>query len=176
MKIHKIKNIFDIFELKLGIPQNYKQKCIKEAYNLGNSIENTKDYTNVKAIHSTYRVWQETKIYNPLLNNIKLSINKILTPTFNVSGIHQFILKTAWTAIYKKGSYADGHFHYPTHFSFVYYFQASGNTPLVFDHSDFQYSPQDDRLIIFPANLYHSVPPHTSDEDRICLAGNILML
>lgn len=159
-----------ILETKLGIPQDYKQKCIEEIYRLGDSMNQK---TNVKAIMSSYEIWKETKILDILFNNILKTIeNKIIS--HYISNPTKINLNDAWFTIYKKGHYTQSHHHlgnFP--FSFVYYLQASGNTPLVFDHSDFQYNPQDDRLIIFPANLYHSVPPHEENEDRICIAGNI---
>jgi hypothetical protein len=163
---YHIQSPTEIVTTQLGIPQEYKQQCIDEIYRLGDSMNQT---TNVKAIMSSYKIWKETNIFDQLLNNIKIAINKCF-PTDNR---YEYFLEEAWSAIYKKDHYTTPHVHLPFHISFVYYLQSSGNTPLIFEGCKFQVSPIDDMLVIFPSYLNHSVPKHNEEEDRICIAGNL---
>jgi hypothetical protein len=164
---HHIKSPTEIVTTTLGIPEDYKQQCIQEAYKIG---DKQGQKTNVKAIMSSYWVWEETNVYNPLLDKIMETSNKVF-PILDVR--YRYELRSSWSAIYKEGHYTQPHAHAPSHISFVYYLKAdSGSSPLVFDECDFQIQPQDDMLVVFPSYLWHSVPEHTG-EDRICLAGNL---
>jgi hypothetical protein len=157
-----IQSFSEIINLQLGIPENYKHECIDEIYKIGNSID---DYTNLKAIRSTYHIWEETEVLNLLLDKIIDTISELLK--------YDCKLANAWSAIYQKGHYADKHDHKPTFLSFVYYLKSPNEkTPLVFDNN-FSITPKDDTLIIFPSHLKHSVPIHEDKEDRICVAGNL---
>ena len=157
-----IQSFSEIINLQLGISENYKQECIDEIYKIGNSVDG---YTNLKAIRSTYRIWEETEVLNLLLDKIIDTISELLE--------YDCKLANAWSAIYKKGHYADKHHHKPTFSSFVYYLKSSNKkTPLVFDNN-FSIIPKDDTLVIFPSYLEHSVPIHEDEEDRICVAGNL---
>jgi len=161
---YRLKAPVEIIDTTLGIPQKYKQECIDEIYKIGDS-QNQK--TNVKAIMSSWYLWKESKVFNPLLNKI---IDTILT---SGKDRQHLVLCDAWSAIYKQNHHTIAHSHVPSYMSFVYYLQSSGNTPLVFDNTDFSINPVDDTLIVFPAYLIHSVPPHNDEKDRICVAGNI---
>ena len=167
LKRHRIQFPEEILTIQLGIPQEYKQQCIDEIYRLGDSMNHQ---TNLKAIMSTYKVWEETDVFNKLLNNIKIAINIGVPITDSKL---EYVLEDAWSATYKKGHYSATHHHLPSTISFVYYLQSSGNTPLVFDKCNFQINPIDDMLILFPSYLPHSVPKHSEENDRICLAGNV---
>jgi hypothetical protein len=164
---HHIQSPTEIITLHLGIPPEYKQQCIDEIYNLGDSQS---QQTNIKAIMTSYQIWNESKIFNMLLNNIKNIISNIEP----MDKRWEFVLKDAWGAIYKKDSYTVCHWHYPFQTSFVYYLQSSGNTPLIFNGCDFQINPIDDMLVVFPSYLFHSVPKHNEEEDRVCIAGNLI--
>jgi hypothetical protein len=169
MNLHHyhIQSPTEIVTTQLGIPQEYKQQCIKEVYRLGDSQN---QQTNVKAIMSSYCIWEETKIFNQLLDKIIITLDKIsppFDPRFKSS------LKEVWSTIYKKEHYTIPHSHTPSQISFVYYLQSSGDTPLIFNDCNFQINPIDDMLIIFPSYLVHSVPKHIGKEDRVCIAGNL---
>lgn len=166
IKKHYLKSPIEIIQTELGIPQEYKQQCINEIYRLGDSMNQK---TNVKAIMTSYNIWNESKIFNILLNNIKIFISNIMS----IDKRWKLILQDAWGAIYKKNNYTIPHNHLPSQISFVYYLQSSGNTPLIFEGCNFQINPIDDMLIAFPSYLSHSVPEHIEEEDRICIAGNL---
>lgn len=166
LNIHHIQSPAEIITTTLGVSKEYKQDCIKEIYKLGDSMNQT---TSVKAIMSTYFIWNETEIFNPILNKILEIVNKI----YPQKGNNRWDIENTWSAIYKKGNYTVPHCHLPYNISFCYYFQDTENTPLVFDESNFKIDPIDDMLILFPSYINHSVPKHTSDKDRIMLAGNL---
>jgi hypothetical protein len=164
---YHLKSPVEIIETQLNIPQNYKQECIDELYRLGDSQEQV---SNVKAIMTSWLIWNESNIFNNLLNNILITINKYdknLDPKFKT------ILYEAWGIIYKKDHYSKLHNHGNSYLSFVYYLKSNKKTPLIFSDCNFALSPIDDNLIIFPSYLYHHVPPHEENEDRICIAGNV---
>ena len=165
---HYIKAPTEIVTTTLGIPEDYKQQCIQEAYKIG---DKQGQKTNVKAIMSSYQVWDETVVYNGLLEKVLYEIgNKLISIKDNRWA---YVLIDAWIAIYKEGHYTMSHDHFPSQISFVYYLKANGNSsPLIFDGCEFQVNPYDDLLVIFPSYLKHSVPVH-GGEDRICVAGNL---
>lgn len=168
IKEYHIKSPTKVVTLQLGTPQEYMQECIKEAYRLGD-FQNQQ--TNVKAIMSTWFIWNETKVFNLLLNKIKEIV--YLSYPLNKSK-WKYELLDAWSNIYQKNHYTLLHNHSPSEISFVYYLQSSGRTPLLFNESNFEVNPTDDTLVIFPSYLFHSVPKHQEEIDRICLAGNFL--
>lgn len=163
IQYHKVTTPVVVTEGKLGIPLDFKNKCIQEAYRLGDSMNQT---TNVKSIMSTWGVFEQTDVFNPIFDRI-CEISKTFTPS-NC----QLDLKTAWSAIYKKGHFTITHNHEPSFLSFVYYLKSTGNTPLVFSDSNFKINPTDDTIVLFPGYVKHEVPTHREDVDRICLAGN----
>jgi hypothetical protein len=165
--VHHIKSPITIIQTKLSIPPKYKKQCIEEVYRLGDSMNQK---TNVKAIRSSFSIWNETKTFSLLLNKIIETIY-INFPIKDDRWEYTFI--DTWSIIYKKGHYAVPHDHMPNHISYVYYLQSSGNTPLIFDECNFKINPVDDMLVIFPSYLIHSVPEHQYEEDRICIAGNL---
>lgn len=171
---YHIKTPTEVITTTLGIPKDYRQQCIQEAYKIGDSIDREKNYTNVKAIMSSYEIWTESDLYNPLLDKILHIVkDKIYT---KINQDLKYDILNAWTAIYKEGHYTIKHTHIPSTISFVYYLKANDfSSPLIFEDCKFEVKPHDDLLVLFPSYLPHSVPIHKG-EDRICLAGNIHQL
>lgn len=165
-----VKSIITL--LKLNIPEDYKKKCIKELYRLGDSMDKT---TNVKAIMTTYSIWQESKVFSKLLDNITRATTDTRDEDFVAKDSH-LVLENAWGAIYQKGHYTKPHHHYPfSYLSFVYYLQTTPNTPLIFSNDRHEVNPQNDLLVIFPGYVTHEVPIHKDIKDRIVLAGNFTL-
>lgn len=151
----------------LGISDSYKKECINEIYKLGDSQNHS---TNVKGIMTSYRVWEDTDVLNPLINYIFEYIHKVHPPKENDA----FQLRDTWGAIYKQGDYTISHTHSPCFLSYVYYLKSdSTSSPLIFDDINLKIWPKDDLLLIFPSYFYHSVPEQTSSIDRVVVAGNI---
>ena len=57
---------------------------------------------------------------------------------------------------------------------FVDYLWAE-NTPLIFSDDKTSLNPEKDLLIMFPGYVRHEVPIHEGTEDRIVLAGNLIV-
>jgi hypothetical protein len=161
---HHIQSSTEIVTTELIFSQSYKQQCIEEAYRLGDSMNQS---SNVKALRSTWYLWDETQIFNLLLEKIIKTIN------ISFPNDDRLKLRDVWSVIYKKEHYSIPHAHHPSYLSFVYYLKSNGNTPLVFDKCNFQIHPTDNTLVIFPSYLVHSVPTHKENQDRICIAGNL---
>lgn len=170
IKYHDISSPAKIATVNLGIAEDYKQQCIQEAYRIG---DQQNFHTNVKAIMSSYRVWEESKVYNPLFDKIVNSITDIIFPTKDER--FKYNLINAWVSIYKDGHYTIKHDHTPASISFTYYLKSPiSSAPLVFNECNFKIDPYDDLIVVFPSYLTHSVPKHKG-EDRICIAGNLIL-
>ena len=81
---------------------------------------------------------------------------------------------TVWFARYNKGDYTKEHDH-QLHalFAFVYFVNApSGSSSLFFPTSGKKIKAEEGKVVIFPGNVRHSVPPNKCD-NRIVVAGNI---
>jgi len=169
--------------LKLGIPENYRKECIKEIYRLGDSMNKK---TKVQAIMTTYKIFNESKIFDTLLRNILKIATKIKIEEdrgiYDNKGTYlnnqSLILKDTWGAIYEKGHFTESHDHISasSYLSFVYYLQAEPNTPLILSDDNQKILPENDLFAIFPSYVRHKVPTHEGPEDRIVLAGNINLL
>ena len=157
----------EITQTKLGISNDYKQQLIKEIYRLGDSQSQK---TNVKAIMTNYKIWEQSNVFDLLINRV-IECHKTMGYLDSNSGM-ELKLINCWGAIYKKGHYTKQHIHIPAIWSWVYYLKSNGKTPLVFSKSNFSLDLYDDDLVIFPSYVPHEVPKHDGEEDRICLAGN----
>lgn len=165
-----VNNPTVISVINLGIPLSYKEELIKTAYSFGDVQNNG---TNVQAIMSDWKVWTVTDVFNKFLDRIYKVLPQL---DLNRSPKYKLTILDCWTAIYKKNHYTKPHDHRPNSHSFVYYLQSPNpSTPLVFDNCNHEILPQEDNLIVFPAHLTHSVPKHQHDQDRISIAGNILL-
>lgn len=161
-----------IGELQLGASRELREEWAKEAYNLNHHSYQTSLYSQM----SSYHVWKETKTYNKLINNIQIKINQEYGQHQGLLKQYKYQIDEAWTAIYKEDEYAEPHHHNEFKLAFCYYIKVGQSTsPLVFDHLGFNIVPKDDMLVIFDANLIHSVPPHKG-EDRIVMAGNCSLI
>ena len=113
-------------------------------------------------------------------------IHSTIRKTFN----KQFTITDTWVSIYNKGDYNKIHNHPPTNPSYydnemwagVFYIKTNNDGGRLVIHSpqnptnteDFQ--PEESELYLFNSNTYHSVTPNQSDERRICLAFNFILL
>jgi len=152
----------------LGASQELRDKWAEEAYNLGALSYKT----NLQTQMSSYHVWQETKVYNELLDALQNTINKTHNTKSGVYDDSAYYIDEAWSVVYRENDYAKTHSHNRFHLAFCYYIKVGNNTSeLVFDDLEFTITPKNDMLVIFDASLRHSVAPHVG-EDRIVFAGN----
>ncbi len=170
--LHHLTTPIQIIQTNLGIPENYKQECVDELYRLGDSQSKA---TNVKATMTSYAIWDESKVFTPLLQKITDYAKKqgLLGYTSNKKKEEEYdYIYNCQGAIYKKDDFTIEHNHTPAVWSFVYYLKSTGNTPLMFPKSNFKLHVKDDELVIFPGYVLHSVPKHDNNDDRILIAGN----
>ena len=173
---HIVKAPSEIVYIHMGMPSNYREQLIKESYRLKNRSgkENNNIFTKVfhesktNKVIASEKVWKESSLYNTLLENILIVIKTLCPP--NV----EYGLIDTWMGIYNKDQHAQKHHHDPGYKSFCYYITAEEPyTPMVFDDAGVEVEAITDRLIVFPYNLHHSVPPCNGGE-RIMIAGNVI--
>ena len=105
----------------------------------------------------------------------------------------KFFVTQSWVNKNPKGSGHHEHFHLNSVFSGVLYWQTIDNDCISFVNNTkpfFKFYPsesnmwnserfnvqaKDNRVVIFPAGMLHSVPPHTSDKNRVSLAFNVFV-
>tara|TARA_B100001778_G_C18303240_1_gene500791 strand:+ start:55 stop:687 length:633 start_codon:yes stop_codon:yes gene_type:complete len=87
-----------------------------------------------------------------------------------------------WGASYHKDDYTRLHTHEPCKLSWIYYVKVSENTAPLYIHQivndkkereTFMIPPKISDLVMFPSWTPHSVPKQKTDEERICVAGNV---
>lgn len=148
----------------LGAPKDYIDQMVEKAYEIGDHMNQE---TNLKGIMSTYHVWNQTDLFNPLFDKI----SEIVSLEYK----QPMVLHNAWTGIYKSDHHAQAHHHCPSGHSFVYYIKATiEDSPLVLGNNKFEIKPQTDLLIHFPALVEHLVPRQTNQSERVVIAGNLV--
>lgn len=156
---------------QLGATKEMLDQWAQKAYELTKNSNKT----NVKAQMSSYQVFDETDEYNELIKRIDKLINLNNDKLKKLSPNYEYKTQAAWTAVYREKDYTQKHRHSITHLSYVYYIKANNqSSPIIFNEANFSITPQDDLLVVFDSHLLHEVPPCTG-EDRICLAGNLIM-
>jgi hypothetical protein len=169
----------NITHMQLGMPQEYREQLIQESYRLKNrkDRENPSMFTHLfheqkedKVIGSGFDLWKDSNLYNTLLENILGAIQTFCPQNWTYG------IANAWMGIYKEDQRTKSHKHEPCYKSFCYYISSEEpHTPMVFDELGIEIDAITDRLIIFPSNLLHSVPP-CRNKERIMIAGNIIPL
>lgn len=102
----------------------------------------------------------------------------------------KFTITDVWVSIYNKGDYNKIHNHPATSpryydndlWAGVFYIKVNNEGGKLLIHSPqnvtntYGLEPELGELILFNSSTYHSVTPNESDELRICLAFNFLLL
>jgi len=169
-KNYKVTSTSIVETRYLGIPKEYKLKCIEELSKLCN-----KDYkfTNVNALRTEgYLLWENSKVFDKLLENITVHYHQYISSIeLNQTLFKNNTIKNAWGVIYKEGGYSKKHNHNSFFYSFIYCLSAeSNNSPLIFEDKTY-IQPKDDMLMLFPSHLYHEVLPNKGT--KFVIAGNI---
>ena len=146
-----------------------------------NTGDQMKRSTNLKADMTWFNV--ESKEFEELQNIIrpylaKFFINDKIEKTLCMTP--EFV--ETWGALYNKDDYTVTHVHEPCKLSWIYYVKVSENTAPLYIHQIvneegkrevFQIPPKISDLVMFPSWTPHSVPKQKTDEERICVAGNV---
>lgn len=138
--------------------------------------------TNVVADMSSWRIWEQTDVFNYALTAIDKYCMEVVPGELFLQDDETAVTKTyeAWTAVYRKGDYAKGHTHCAALLSWVFYIQADPelDQPLLMEcvsttGERYKIPAQSNRLIIFPGTLGHAVDVQRENTERIVLAGNV---
>ena len=163
--------IFQDNLLKLSSFKKLNERLKKDTLKAGDVQKHS---TNVKASMTPWQMVNNHKSYQELL---KVVISKLPFYT-NVKIINSnhvdFSCDSMWGAVYEKGHFTQSHNH-PAVFSFTYYVQAEKKcAPLIFTEPGYKkLQPKTGDLYIWRSSYFHEVPPHTSNTQRIVIAGNL---
>lgn len=164
-----VKSMAKISTFLLDFPQSYLDECVNEIYRIGDKQNNS---TNVKALMTSYHIWEDSLVFSKLLSTIKSNMKEILS---NREDKYTITLSNAWGSIYKEGEFAIPHHHEPFHYSFVFYLKTNlTSSPLNFIDSNLNIQPKDNLLVLFPSYVMHQVQPNI-DPERVMIAGNFLL-
>ena len=150
---------------------HHADKWIQEIQDIGDKMQRG---TNLKCDMTNYT----DLLHNPNYESLKnfavdlLDLHELYDPEKQDA-----IVDEMWGATYKQNDYADVHAHYPSAFSFVYYLKGDTNSaPLIFADSqnNFSIPAITGTFTVFPAHLFHGVPKHTRQTERVIIAGNII--
>ena len=149
--------------------------------------------SNRNAWHSTTDM-QNRPEYRPLIDELFKMVNQVFEEEFLTRGA---ALGNMWANINPPGGYNQPHVHPNAVFSGVYYVKAPPNSgqlvcsdprpgiqtcmpnrkkgePPKHLWRDLHLQPKENRAIVFPAWLWHSVQPNKSNENRISVSFNFL--
>ena len=148
-----------------------------------------KGTTNVKAKMTKWNMLEHIP-FKIISNKVQKTIEDFYHE--NTSLDLETFMTTCWGSIYEKGNYSELHAHFPALFSWVYYVDVDdaaaplhfprkvlGKLPENFgsrdhyDNSGLYYKPKSGTGVIFPGWFEHQVPPHTGEEERIIVVGNV---
>ena len=149
--------------------------------------------TNVKGWHSKTKMHEKPE-YKPLVDELFRVIKQVFSEEFLD---HEPVLGNMWANINYKGGYNKPHVHPNSVFSGVYYVKTPpgcGNLicndprpgiqtcmptrkkgePPSYLWREVPVAPQENRIVIFPAWLWHSVNPNESNTERISVSFNFI--
>lgn len=166
-------NPVNVFLSYLNYDEEYLKRCREYSLNVDypNSYE-----TNVKAKMSTWQIFNETDLFDPILNDIMCCVRDSRWHHEGWDGIMNMKIQDCWISIYEKGDKTIPHDHDPSFLSFVYYLSVDDESSgkLVFDELNYEIQPSNNLLVMFPSSVKHSVKTILNDQEkRIILAGNI---
>ena len=156
------------------------------------SFETQTDTGTIKSPHYTERNFE------PIITS---KLYKLFDETINTVINGQVRIFNYWININGKGAYNLQHNHPQSHLSGVYYVSCPKDSGVItfenpwnfmgFDelssytdefrinnaqHKSIYIEPKDGLLIVFPSHLRHAVPENKSDEERISIAFNLIVI
>ncbi len=149
--------------------------------------------TNVNGWHSETEMHKKPE-YKPLVDELFKMVHQVFNEEFLDK---QAVLGNMWANINYQGGYNKPHVHPNALFSGVYYVKTPPNCGRLICQDprpgiqtcmptrkkveipkylwrDVHLQPQENRAIIFPAWLWHSVEPNQSNENRISISFNFI--
>jgi len=149
--------------------------------------------TNVNGWHSETEMHKKPE-YKPLVDELFKMVHQVFNEEFLDK---QAVLGNMWANINYRGGYNKPHVHPNALFSGVYYVKTPPNCGRLICQDprpgiqtcmptrkkieipkylwrDVHLQPQENRAILFPAWLWHSVEPNQSNENRISISFNFI--
>ena len=129
--------------------------------------------TNVKAKMTSYYTDSPTvSIIEQWVRQLLMEKSTLRTALRSEHGF-QLNFDDTWFSGYDIDEFTAKHDHTPSTFSWVYFVRTPPKSaPLVFTTSGTKIKAEAGKVVIFPGNVWHHVPPNKC-EGRIVLAGNI---
>ena len=158
---------------------SFRELNKKLEYSIRKTGDEMNRVTNVQANMTNYKT-HLSNIHFETLGNTVIELCRE-----GMQNKHEFVVCDMWGAIYKKGDWTKSHQHWPYTWSFTYYVKVSDKTsPLVFKNAVHPKRPTPEimpiqpkvgDLLIWPSIVLHEVPKQEVVEERIMVAGNLLM-
>ena len=171
-----------VYKTYLGIPLEYKKKCIDTLYDLKTNpaaprhqsfIDTFNEENKGQVVISNYHLEEEAPIFKKLLDNIVKTIKYHTLPK-TLIGQYDISLASSWGGIYEEQGEANAHSHVPYYYSFVYYLKTTDqSSPMIFQGNNDLIIPVAEYLLLFfSSEQVHYVPPNKGG-DRVFIAGNV---
>jgi hypothetical protein len=127
--------------------------------------------SNVNAWHSAWDTHKVNPKFKPVAKHIVEACEFIMEGYYDYFG--KLKCKELWAMQYDVGDSARRHAHFPYTFACAYYVDVEdGCSPIVFE-GKLKVPAETGRLVIFPADLQHEVPP--TDSKRTVISANICL-
>jgi len=137
--------------------------------------------SNVKAWHSAWDTHEENPKFQPLIDRVLDACKFIAAGYYECDSVDYYVINM-WAMMYEETEHAVKHSHFPSDFAAVYYVDVEdGCAPVIFEsvrkdgvndnNQPLTLQPQNGMLAIWPAILYHEVPP--TKGRRMCISMNI---
>jgi len=155
------------------------EKVVREFAGKGHSHISGLEY-NVQAdiTHTSLELDHNSPEYKSFFNFFNISLGKHVANILEGKTPFEYNIISLWGAVYNQGDYARPHRHGACCISFCYYVLADDSTssPLNFDDYDYSVPVNTGTLIIFPGWMNHSVNEYKGNNQRIVVAGNVIVI
>jgi len=155
------------------------EKVVREFVGKGHSHISGLEY-NVQAdiTHTSLELEHNAPEYQSFFNFFNISLGKHVANILEGKTPFEYNIISLWGAVYNQGDYARSHRHGACCISFCYYVSADDSTssPLNFDDYDYSVPVFTGTLIIFPGWMNHSVNEYKGNNQRIVVAGNVIVI
>ena len=182
-------NVLPLFSRPLGITQ-VDIDCKK-------LLQEIKNYQYLPYPQYGFYSKNQQILNKPKLKDLKKSIETAMAyhlyKTLAYDTSFDFYLSNSWVSLHKPGDFAPLHCHKNALYSFVFYLSEVENHGKIqfsddvdrtsacldiprqyniYNSPNWLIEPKEGMLLIFPADVKHSVEPNTTSSDRYVIAGN----
>ena len=155
------------------IPYPRHEQLKKEVYDL---LFQHKDKQRLRGSSGKFFSLTEWNLKFPEIEELKdysVKFLKHLPNRLRWGPAGDFKFENLWVNVYKHGEYTPSHGHTEDLTMIYFLTDEAEHAPLLLDDSKTPIYPKEGLIALFPAYVYHSVPQHMSDNERITVAGDI---